>query len=51
VTLEALGEFRVGEGQGLAEGIRQGGIGAGWAAGLLGVGPGTGAVEVSFSHR
>jgi len=51
VTPEAFGEFSVGEGQGLAEGIGQGSIGAGLAAGLLGLEPGTAAVEVSFSHR
>jgi hypothetical protein len=51
VTLEAFGEFGVDEGQGLAEGIGQGGIGAGLAAGLFGLGPGRGAGAVFFIHR
>ena len=40
VTLEAFGQFGVREGQGLAEGVGQGGVGTGVAAGRLGLGLG-----------
>ena len=50
VALDTLGQFGVGEGQGLAERIRQGSVGTGLAAGFSDSGPGREGFKVRFGH-
>jgi hypothetical protein len=50
VTLEAIGEFRIGEGEGLFERIGQRGIGTGAAARALGFGLGRGGFNAGVRH-
>jgi hypothetical protein len=51
VAPEAFGQFGVGEGPGLTQGVGEGGVGAGQAAGLCGAGPGGRGFSLGFGNR